>query len=307
MLLLAALPGAFAQTPAAATPPATVAALYAGEWDDIGPQYLLVPKAPRAARFAAWAQADLSSSDNATFSEVSPRSSTLTSLQAGLEARLMGSTLAGGKLTIDGGLRGQLFRYGLLDDASKVIDFLQVDRNNFDLVGSHARAVWQRGSWLAESTLQGSLMRNRRASRTFYRDLGWSISLYHQWKLAGRSTLSLGMELGRRWTWTDSYGLLPSSWNDRLEASLAAIWTRPLRPGLSWRITARAHHALYTRSDRHRSDITGTLGTELGWTLRENLELRFYVAHERRDSTELAMPDYSRWDAGSGAGLRWSF
>jgi hypothetical protein len=286
---------------------ATVEELYAGELDDTGPQYLLVSKEPQANRFVAWTHADVNLTDNATFSETNPRSSTVTSFQAGLDGRLNERALAGGKLAFDASARAQIFRYGLMDGPNKVIDFMQVGRNNFDLFGMHLRAAWQRGPWLVDSMLQGSLLRNRSAGRTFYRDLGWTAALYRQWKTGESSTLIVGGDLTRRWSWTDTYGLLPSSWNDRVEASLVAVWSHPLRPGLAWRSTARAHFAEYSHRDRHRSDITGTLGTELDWTLGKNLELRIFTSHERRNSSEAAIPDYARWDLGTGAGLRWSF
>ncbi len=288
-------------------PRATVEELYAGELDDTGPQYLLVTKEAAATRFVAWTHADVNVTDNATFTETNPKSSTVASFQAGLDGRLTERSLAGGKLAVDASVRGQFYRYGLVGGANKVIDFTQVDRNNFDLFGTHLRAAWTRGPWLVDSALQGSLLRNRSAGRTFYRDLAWSAGLYRQWKTGQSSTLVLGGDVSRRWSWTDSYGLLPSSWNDRLETSLVAVWSMPLRTGLVWRNTARAHFAEYTHSDRHRSDITGTLGSEIDWRLGKGVELRFFVAHERRNSTEAAIPDYTRWDLGSGAGLRWSF
>lgn len=297
------------QALAVETPPArpAVEELYAGEISDTGPQYLLMPGAAREQRFTVWTRADLSWTDNATFTEAVPRGSSITSWQAGLDARLHARELAGGRLAVGAGARGQIFRYGLLGGGNKVIDFLQIDRNNFDLGGAHLRATWQREAWLATSSLQGTLLRNRSAGRTFYRELLWDAGLYRQWKTAGGSTLVLGGELARRWSWTDTYGLLPTGWNDRAEAALTASWSMPLRHGLAWRTTARALGADYTHSGRHRRDATGTLGTELAWTWRERLELRLFISHERRDSTEAAMPDYARWEGGLGAGLRWEF
>lgn len=289
-----------------AAPPA-VDELYAGEFNDVGPQYLLVPVAARPLRHVAWVRTDVSGTDNATFTETSPRSSSVLSLQAGVDGRLHTGTLAGGNLAFDAGARLQLFRYGLPGGDNKVIDFLQVDRNNFDLGAAQARMSWQRGPWLADASVQGSVLRNRSVGRIFYREAGGTAALYRQWKFTGGSTLLVGGDVARRWSWTDTYGLLPTSWNDRVEVALSGSWSRPLRTGLVWRTTARVHAADYTHADRHRRDVTGTLGTELVWAVQERLEVRLFVSHERRDSTEPGIPDYKRWEAGTGAGLRWAF
>jgi hypothetical protein len=290
-----------------ATPPATVAELYAGETADTGPQYLLRPVAPKEKRWMAWTRADFSWTDNATFSATNPRASNIASWQGGLDVRLLSREAAGGRLTVAAGGRGQIFRYGFLGGSNKVIDFLQVDRNNFDLLGTGARATWQREGWLATSAVQASLLRNRSAGRTFYRELAWDAGLYRQWRTAGGSTLLAGGEVIRHWTWTDTYGLLPSGWNDRLEAALSAVWSQPVRTGLIWRSTLRLQGADYTHAGRHRRDGTGIAGTELAWSLREHLELRLYLAHERRNSNEAGVADYQRWEAGSGAAVQWEF
>lgn len=309
LLPAAILLGSTLATPAAPPPPLSPAVdeLYAGELSDVGPQYLLVPAAARPARVAVWARTDLTETDNATFTETAPRSSTVLSLLAGVDGRLHTGALAGGSLALDAGAHTQLFRYGLLGGDNKIIDFLQVDRNNFDLGAAHVRATWQRGAWLADASLQGSVLRNRSVGRIFYREAAGTVALHRQWKFAGGSTLLLGGELARRWSWTETYGLLPASWNNRAEFALSGQWSRPLRAGLVWRTTARTHLADYAHPDRHRRDVTGTLGTELGWAVHERLELRLFVSHERRDSTEPGIPDYARWEGGTGVGARWTF
>lgn len=305
---LVALLLASSRAVAAARPSASsVEELYRGEIDDTGPQYLLQPAAGRPARFTVWTRADASWTDNATFTETNPGGTTVSSFQFGGDARCLERTVAEGRLRLTVGAHGQIFRYGLASDDDQVIDFLQVDRNNFDLAGAHARATWQRGPWLAASALQGTLLHNRSAGRTFYRELAWDAALYRQWNVAGKATVLVGADLARRWTRTDTYGLLPTGWNDRAEAGLSAAWQQPIRGNLAWRATTRAQATRYTHRDRARHDITGTLGAELIYTWRERCDLRLFVSHERRDSSEPGIPDYARWEAGAGAGLRWEF
>jgi hypothetical protein len=294
-----------AAAPAAAT--ATVEELYAGETADTGPQYLLLPGVPREKRWVLWSRADFSWTDNATFVDKNPSSTNITSWQAGLDAKVLTRDLAGGRLTVAAGGRGQIFRYGLLGENTKIIDFQQVERNNFDLLGAGLRETWQRGAWLATSGQQGALMRNRRAGRTFYRELAWDVGLYRQWRWESGAQLLVGGEVVRHWTWTDTYGLLPSSWNDRLEGSLSAAWSQPVLDRLVWRTTVRVLHAGYNHAGRHRTDENEVAGTELLWKLHERWELRLFLAYDRRDSNEPGVSDYRRWEAGSGAGLNWEF
>lgn len=286
---------------------ATVEEIYRGEFDDTGPQYLLKPAAKRAARGTVWARTDVSWTDNALFAEDRPQDTNIASLQLGADLRVTERPLAGGTFTLGAGGRGQTFRYGLAGGDDRVIDTLQVDRNNFDLLGAQVRAAWRRDPWLVTSSIQGTLLHNRSAGRTFYRELAWDAALYRVWNPTGRASLLVGADLARRWTETDTYGLLPRGWNDRAEAGLAAIWQQPIRGRLSWRATARAVIADYTHADRSRRDATGTLSAELSYAWREWCDLRIFLTHERRDSTEPAIHDYSRWEAGAGAGLRWEF
>lgn len=309
LLALAAVlaPAVRAAAPAERPSAAAVEELYRGELDDTGPQYLLLPAAGRPARFTLWSRVDASWTDNATFTETNPGATTVASFQLGGDARWLERPVADGKLRATIGGHGQVFRYGLASDDDQVIDFLQVDRNNFDLLGAHVRATWQRGPWLAASSLQGTLLHNRSAGRTFYRELAWDAALYRQWSVAGTATFLVGADLTRRWSVTDTYGLLPRSWNDRAEAGLTAVWQQPVRGKLSWRATARAQATGYTHADRSRRDVTGSLGLELSYAWRERCDFRVFVSHERRDSTEPGIADYARWEAGAGAGVRWEF
>lgn len=296
-----------AAAPAERPSAAAVEELYRGELDDTGPQYLLQPAAGRAARFAVWSRADASWTDNATFTETNPGETTVSSFQLGADARCLERTVAEGKLRLTLGGHGQVFRYGFASDDDRVIDYLQVDRNNFDLLGTHVRATWQRAAWLAASSLQGTLLHNRSAGRTFYRELAWDAALYRQWSVAGKATLLVGADLARRWSITETYGLLPQSWNDRAEAGLTAAWQQPIRGKLAWRATARMQTSEYLHADRSRRDVTGSLSAELIYTWRERCDFRVFVSHERRDSMEPGIPDYARWEAGAGAGVRWEF
>ncbi len=296
-----------AQTPGPLTPSQAVEELYRGELSDVGPQFLLVPAEAKLSRYLGWTKVDFTATDNANFTEENPRSTNIVSWQGGIDRRLHTGSFAGGNLAIDAGVRAQIYRYGLLGDEDKVIDYIQVDRNNFDLAGPHLRALWQRGPWLADGGVQGAWLHNRSSGRTFYREVAALAALYRQWKTASGSIFLVGGEINQRWSWTDTYGLLPSSWNDRTEGSVSGQWIKRVGRALVWRTNLRVHAADYSRAERQRRDVTGTLGTELNWAINDRLDVRLFISHEERDSTESGIPDYSRWEIGSGGGLHWAF
>lgn len=285
----------------------TVPELFAGEVDDIGPQFLVKEAAVRPKRFALWSRADISGTDNATYSADDPRSSSVTSVQAGVDANLWKRESGKANWRIDAGVRGQIYRYGILGDSDKIIDFLEVNSNNFDLLSAQVRASWQRGPWLAEAVSAQTWMKSQSTEKTFYRDFSQTVALYRQWQLPKGMALVGGASLGKRWSSTYSYGLLPDSWNDRNEATLIALLHVPIGRSLTWRTMVRAYYANYAHRDRDRDDLTGAFGTELSWRIVKGVAVHVYGGHESRASSEIGMPDYHRWELGTGCALRWDF
>lgn len=294
---------AFAQT----APGPTAPELFAGELNDLGPQFLLQPGPAAARRFEVWTDLELTGTSNVTLAPSHPTASTLLSAQGGVTWRGLARERWGGRLNLEAGVRGQAYRYGWLANANHPVDFIEIDRNNFDLAGAHAQLTWRRGNWFAAAGVRGATLRSRSTGRQFYREAVSDAQVVRQWEWRKGTVVAAGLDGARRWTLTDSFGLLPSSWNDRAE--LAAFVTLEQRLGSHWRLqpSARVQGARYTHADRSRTDrhLFGrlTLARDLG----SHAELRLSLGHEQRESSETLITDYRKWDLGLGGTVRWRF
>ncbi len=288
-----------------AVAPATVPELFAGEFEDVGPQFLLL-EAARPRPMELWTEFEVTSTSNATLVETDPSSSTLTSAQAGGTWHFAERPRWGGQLAFETGFKVQTYRYGLFADPKRKVNFLEIDRNNFDLVGAHVGAGWRRDGWLALATLRGASLRNRGNDRVFYQEGALEWQVYRQWRYGARSSVTAGAEGAVRWSHTDSFGLLAPGWNDRVEQSLVAVLDQAL--GARWRLqpALRVQGSHYTYPDRRRHDVHASgrlsLVRELG-----RAELRLGVGYDRRDSSEAVIADFSKWDLSLAGRLQWRF
>jgi hypothetical protein len=299
--------GAQSIAPAAAAGPGpTVAELFAGEVDDVGPQFLLQAKPP-VRRFDAWVDWELTGTNNVTLAPNHPTASTLLAAQAGLDWRVKEFEWRGGRLTWEVGTRAQAYRYGLLANANHPVDFIEIDRNNFDLGGAHTTITWQYGGWLAAGGLRGAALRSRSTGRQFYREADFDWQLLRQWTLRPGTVLAAGVDGARRWTRTDSFGLLPGSWNDRAE--MAFVTTLERRLGTQWRLqpSVRVQGTHYTHSDRGRNDRHLFARMTLIRPLGAHAEARLSFGHEQRESSDPTINDYKKWDLALGGSMRWQF
>lgn len=289
----------------AAAAPSLVPELFVGELEDVGPQFLLLAAA-RPAPVELWSELEVTSTSNATLVETNPSSSTLTSAQAGGTWHFAERPRWGGQLAFETGFRLQTYRYGLLADPKRVVNFLEIDRNNFDLVGAHVGASWRREGWLALASLRGASLRNRSNDRVFYQEGALEWQLYRQWRVGGRSSLTVGAEGAMRWSHTDSFGLLAPGWNDRIEQSLVAVFDGAL--GAAWRLqpALRVQGSHYTYRDRRREDVHATGRLSLVRRLGR-AELRLGLGYDQRNSSEAVIADFSKWDLSLAGRAQWRF
>ena len=279
----------------AAVPPA-VPELFAGEFEDVGPQYLLLTAA-RPQPLELWSDLEITRTSNATLVESAPTASTITSVQAGGTWHFPERPRWGGRLSYETGFRVQTYRYGLFADPNRKINFLEIGRNNFDLVGAHGTAAWRRDGWLALASLRGASLRNRANDRVFYQEGSCEWQAYRQWNLGARSSLTMGAEGALRWSHTDSFGLLAPGWNNRVEQSLVAVIDWAL--GARWRLqpAVRVQGSHYTYRDRKRDDVHGSGRLSLVRPIGP-FELRLGLGYDRPNSSEAAIADFSKWDLG---------
>ena len=309
VLLVAVLALPFAGSRALAQFPGgrpTVPELFAGELDDVGPQYLLLEK-PRARTFDLWADVEITGTSNATLVETDPASSTITSAQAGVTWQAARKPRWGGQLGWEAGVKAQTYRYGYFTGVKQKVNFLEIDRNNFDLVGAHLRTDWRREQWLAAVTLRGASMRSQASSRVFYEEAALEWQLFRHWALAPQRTLAVGLEGAARLSRTDSFGLLPENWNDRVEQGLVVVLDQAV--GTRWRLqpAVRVLASRYTGSGRHRTDWHESARLTLSYALARQAELRLSGGYDRRESSEDLIPDFRKWDLGLALGAHWRF
>ncbi|MEI6862646.1 MAG: hypothetical protein WCL04_10400 [Verrucomicrobiota bacterium] len=290
----------------ATAPAATVPELFAGELEDVGPQFLLLA-APRFLRFELWTDLEITGTSNATLVESGLKASTITSAQFGGTWHLAERSFAGGRLAFETGFKFQTYRYGLLAGPKEKINFLEIDRNNFDLAGAHLQIGWRRNSWRAGLAFRGVSLRNRGNHRVFYEELATEWQVARQWHANPRRTWMLGLDGAARWSNTDSFGLLPNSWNSRIEQGLFAVLDQLL--GARWRLqpALRVQGSRYLHRDRHRSDFHTSGRVNLVHPLGTAAELRLGIGYDRRTSSELMIADFHKWDLGLAGSARWRF
>lgn len=290
----------------AAATPVKVPELFAGEIDDVGPQYLLLATA-RVQPLELWSDFEITGTSNATLVEANPKASTITSAQAGGTWHFTSRPRWGGQLAFETGFRGQTFRYGLLAGPKQKINFLEIDRNNFDLVGAHFAATWRRDAWFASAAFRGSSFRNRAVDRVFYQELSAEWQVFRQWRLGSRTTLTAGGEGALRWSHTDSYGLLAPGLNNRVEQALVAVADRALTEAWHVQPALRLQGTHYTHRDRRRDDVHASARLSVLRPVGRSGEFRFGLGYDQRESSEAESLDFKKWDLTLGGRMQWRF
>lgn len=300
------LGAAWAAAQAPLAPGSTVPELFAGELDDVGPQYLLLA-GQRPWALDVWTDLEMTGTSNATLVETDPANSTITSAQGGVTWRTTGRPWAGGRLAWEAGVKMQVYRYGYFADDDHKINLIEIDRNDFDLTGVHLRADWRRDRWLVVAAVRGASLYSGSSHRVFYDELAAEFQTYRQHPLGAHRTLAVGLEGATRLTRTDSFGLLPEGWNDRAELGVLAVVDQELGP--RWRLqpAVRVLWSRYLDSSRDRTDWHASARATLSYALAPRAELRLSGGYDCRESSEALIADFRKWDLALGASAHWRF
>lgn len=103
--------------------PETVPELFAGELEDVGPQYLLLPTTRRQA-WEIWTDVEITGTSNVTLVEENPEWSTISTVQAGVAWHSRVKPLWSGQFSWEAGARAHAYRYGYLSGEKQVINFV---------------------------------------------------------------------------------------------------------------------------------------------------------------------------------------
>ena len=281
----------------------TAPELYPGEFADVGPQFLLTQPEGAPETEHRWlegvADVQLYYTSNALLTEKGRADTGLmvTTLQAAVN--LPPFELAGGQVAAKAGYRHQWWMYSLHDSGSGL--------NNFDFAVStifvQARHTFGE-KWAAGAGIDyNRLLSHDDDWAEFYTELVPSWYLEHSFTFGEKSLLTAGVYGAYHWTHTDD---VVAHINDRLDTSFAVSYSYELTPGFVAQPYYRIQWSHYTENS-DRNDMYNSVGFSLIYALGESASVRAFVGYENRNSTDILVADYGKWDSGLGLTLNAQF
>ncbi len=280
--------------------------MYPGEFEDLGPQFLLLAPPPRE-----WLQfyfdVMVYRTSNATLVENNVGSSDLSVATFEVTVMPVEWTVFGGKLEPAIGLGAQVFRYGLVGDRDKMVSGQPVKNNDFNALMPFAELTWTKGPWFAFSGVRYSRLYNTVGDTTFYTEWMPYWSLGYQWNLTDVSALFLQYEGDYRFSDTETFGLQPSSINDRLDQAVLLTYSHLWYNRLVTQLGYRFQYSHYTNSAISRNDAYNTFALTAAWYFTRSLSVRAFTSYEMRNSSASFPASYKNWNVGGGANLTLRF
>jgi hypothetical protein len=283
--------------------------LFPGEFDDVGPQFLLAPSreadkgGPTTEAGSHWleaiADAQFLYTSNALLTEKgnSDTGLMITTLQAA--ANLPTIDFAGGQLATKIGYRHQWWMYSLHDSGSGLNDF-DFAVSTFFIQARHTFGE----NWAVGLGLDYNRLLSRENDWTeFYTELMPSWYAERTFTFSEKASLTAGLYGAYHWTNTDDP---VSHINDRLDTALGIAYTYALTPNLFAQPYYRIQWSHYTENS-DRNDMYNSLGFALTYSINEWSAVRAFIGYENRNSTDTLVPDYDKWDTGLGVTLSMKF
>lgn len=281
----------------------TAPELYPGEFADVGPQFLLTQPEGAPETEHRWlegiADVQLYYTSNALLTEKGRADTGLmvTTLQAAVN--LPPFELAGGQVAAKAGYRHQWWMYSLHDSGSGL--------NNFDFAVStifvQARHTFGE-KWAAGAGIDyNRLLSHDDDWAEFYTELVPSWYLERSFTFGEKSLLTAGVYGAYHWTHTDD---IVAHINDRLDTSFAVSYSYEFTPGFVAQPYYRIQWSHYTENS-DRNDMYNSVGFSLIYALGESASVRAFVGYENRNSTDILVADYGKWDSGVGLTLNAQF
>ena len=277
--------------------------LYPGEFEDVGPQLLLTQPAGAAEkerhRLEGVADVQLYYTSNALLTEKGHADTGLmvTTLQAAVN--LPTFELAGGQVATKVGYRHQWWMYSLNDSGSGLNDF-DFAVSTFFVQARHTFGE----NWAAGVGLDYNRLLSHEDDWTeFYTELVPSWYLERNFSFGEKAQLTAGVYGAYHWTHT---GDVVAHINDRLDTSFAVAYSYELAPGFVAQPYYRIQWSHYTENS-DRNDMYNSVGLSLIYALGESASVRAFVGYENRNSTDVLVADYGKWDTGAGLTLSAKF
>ncbi len=302
------------QTPLPGFNEGKVPALYDGELEDLGPQYLLVPK-PKHKWFNASLDWQTYYTNNASLAPTNRGASDVNVLTAQLMAQAVTYNIGDLQVQPRAGFRYQSYWYGLLSGQNKLVSGVPVKYSDFMTYTPFAEALMQYGNFLGSAGVRYAAFTNNTAisQGTFYQEWAPYWLFGYQWQISKSQMLLLQYDGDFRFSNTQSGGLQPSGINNRADNAASVIYNYIL--GGKWAIqpTYRFQWSYYTNSESNpnpgagnRNDTYNTLSLVVAYYFTDWCAARVFTSYEWRSSSAPGN-NYQVANAGVGANVNYTF
>lgn len=307
----------------------TVPQLYEGETSDVGPQSVVMPRAPRQTWFQAKVDEQLLYTDNVFLTSKNKIDSGLLISTAQAALTPPSFSLANGTLAPRIGYQGQWFNYFFNND--QVIRFIGTQPlfppparylNDFDFSSQSVfgDTTWTHGHLSLGMGLEAMRMFLIPHYDPFYDELAPYWSARYVVPVCDKSTFSVSYLGDYRFTSMKPNSFLAvqkSNQNDRTDHGLLLSWTQVLskqvlfQPFYEFKYTRFTEepitvNGLGERIDHTRNDYLNTMGAGLYWFICPNCSLRGFVNYNILTSSAEQL-EYREFDGGAGIDLSIKF
>ena len=294
-----------------------VPALYDGELEDLGPQYLLVAK-PKVAHkwFTATADWQTYYTNNAALAPNNKGASDVSVATAQLMAQAAAYTFGDLQVQPRVGFRYSAYWYGVLSGRDSRVGGVPVKYSDFMTYTPFAEASYQYGNFLGSTGVRYSAFTNdtKISEGTFYQEWAPYWLFGYQWQISKSQMLLVQYDGDFRFSNTaNPTGLLTTGINDRTDNAVSVIYSYILGGKWAFQPTYRYQRSYYTDSksnpipgEGRRDDTYNTVSLVVAYYFTDWCAARVFTSYEWRNSSAPGN-DYRVANAGLGASLNYKF
>jgi hypothetical protein len=284
--------------------------LFEDEFEDVGPQYLLVPGTPAHDWFRALLDFQWFNTTNPTLADdANRRSADLMVATAQFGALTPSHSILQGEADLHAGYRYQYFEYGELTGDDTLINGQPVRNSDFRAHSVFADGQWSSNDWKLDMGARYTELNNNTSGRNFYNEFAVSWGVSKDFYFGQDALLTLGYD-GAVYNTSSETGaaFLRDDFNDRVAHAVSARLVYRVNSKLYAQPYLRVNHADYDEDPNgERRDITTTLGASLSYYFKPNASIRLFASYQTRDSNGAGISDYSNVDTGIGGSFSFKF
>jgi hypothetical protein len=292
--------------------------LYEGELEDLGPQYVLLPK-PKHKWFTAMFDWQTYYTNNATLAPGNKGATDVDALTAQIMAQTVTYAIGDVQAQARAGFRYQSYWYGLLSGQNYLVSGAPVKNNDFMTYTPFAEGLFQYGNFLGSVGMRYAAFTNSNVptgttSGTFYQEFAPYWLLGYQWVIGKSQMLLLQYDGDYRLsdtTSTPGTGV-PKNLNDRTDNAFSVIYSYILGGKWAFQPTYRYQWSYYTNAasnpfgGANRNDTYNTVSLVIAYYITDWCAVRVFTNYEWRSSSVYGN-NYQVANAGAGVNLNYSF